>query len=210
MADNYLGKKMEDHQRAVAPARRTSRTLSQLLERNRSHRAFDTSFLVREDQLRRIVDVATKVPSARNQQALRFRMVLAEEASKVLPHIRLGGALPHLHLPAAGTEPHAFIIICSTVAVSHYVSVDLGIVAQSMLLQAVEIGLNGICIGAFDAEAISEEFGLQYEPVLILAIGRGADNIRLKSIGEGEDHRYYREDGIHYVPKVRIEDLILK
>ena len=47
MADNYLGKKMEDHQRATTPARRTSRSLSQLLERNRSHRAFDPSFRVR-------------------------------------------------------------------------------------------------------------------------------------------------------------------
>lgn len=210
MADNYLGKKMEDHQRAAAPARRTSRSLSQLLERNRSHRAFDPSFRVREDQLRRIVEVATKVPSARNQQVLRFRMVLADEAAKVLPHIRLGGALPELHLPVEGTEPNAFIIICSTAAVSHYVSVDLGIVAQSMLLQAVEIGLNGICIGAFDAKAVSEAFDLRYEPVLILAIGRGMDKIRLKEIGEEEDHRYYREDGIHYVPKVRVEDLILK
>lgn len=210
MADNYLGKKMEDHQRATVPARRTSRSLSQLLERNRSHRAFDPSFRVREDQLRRIVEVATKVPSARNQQVLRFRMVLADEAAKVLPHIRLGGALPELHLPVEGTEPNAFIIICSTAAVSHYVSVDLGIVAQSMLLQAVEIGLNGICIGAFDAKPIREAFDLRYEPVLILAIGRGADKIRLKEIGEEEDHRYYRKDGIHYVPKVRVEDLILK
>ena len=210
MADNYLGKKMEDHLRAAAPAKRTAPSLSRLLERNRSHRAYDSSFIVREDQLRRIVDVATKVPSARNQQVLRFRMVLSDEAEKVLPHIRLGGALPELHLPRAGEEPNAFIVICSTVAVSHYVSVDLGIVAQSMLLQAVEIGLNGICIGAFDAKAVKQELSLPYDPVLVLAIGRGKDNIRLKPITEDDNHAYYREDDIHYVPKVRVEDLILK
>ena len=100
-----------------------SRSLSRLLERNRSHRAFDASFRVREDQLRRIIEVATKVPSARNQQVLRFRPVLADEASKILPHIRLGGALPHLKLPVAGSEPNAFVVICSTVEMSHYVSV---------------------------------------------------------------------------------------
>ena len=83
-----------------------------------------------------------KIPSARNQQVLRFRPVLADEAPKVLPHIRLGGALPELHLPLPGTEPNAFIIICSTVAEDRYVDIDLGISAQSMLLQAVEIGLN--------------------------------------------------------------------
>ena len=187
-----------------------SRSLSRLLERNRSHRAFDASFRVREDQLRRIIEVATKVPSARNQQVLRFRPVLADEASKILPHIRLGGALPHLKLPVAGSEPNAFVVICSTVEMSHYVSVDLGIVAQSMLLQAVEIGLNGICIGAFDAKAVKEELDLKYEPCLVLAIGRGADTIRLTSIGEEENHNYYRQDGVHYVPKVRLDDLILK
>ena len=210
MADNYLGKKMEDHQRATSPAKRPRPTLSRLLERNRSHRAFDASFRVREDQLRRIIEVATKVPSARNQQVLRFRPVLADEASKILPHIRLGGALPELKLPVAGTEPNAFVVICSTVEMSHYVSVDLGIVVQSMLLQAVEIGLNGICIGAFDAKAVKEELGLPCEPLLVLAIGRGKDNIRLTEISAEENHNYYRQDGVHYVPKVRVEDLILK
>ena len=148
MADNYLGKKMEDHMRASAPKRATTRSLMRLLEKNRSHLSFDSAFKVREDQLRRIIEVATKIPSARNQQVLRFRPVLADEAHKVLPHIRLGGALPELHLPEKGSEPNAFIVICSTVPEERYVSVDLGIAAQSMLLQAVEIGLNGICIGA--------------------------------------------------------------
>ena len=212
MADDYLGKKMEEYMRGGSVPKRASnhRNLMRLLEKNRSHRAYDSSFKVREDQLRRIIEVATKVPSARNQQMLRFRPVLADEASAVLPHIRLGGALPELHLPEKGSEPNAFIVICSTVPEDRYVSVDMGIVAQSMLLQAVEIGLNGICIGAFDAKPIREAFDLRYEPVLILAIGRGADKILLKEIGEEEDHRYYRKDGIHYVPKVRVEDLILK
>ena len=56
------------------------RNLMRLLEKNRSHRAYDSSFKVREDQLRRIIEVATTVPSARNQQVLRFRPVLADEA----------------------------------------------------------------------------------------------------------------------------------
>ena len=210
MADNYLGKKMEDHMRALAPKRATTRSLMRLLEKNRSHRSFDSAFKVREDQLRRIIEVATKIPSARNQQVLRFRPVLEDEAHKVLPHIRLGGALPELHLPEKGSEPNAFIVICSTVPEERYVSVDLGIAAQSMLLQAVEIGLNGICIGAFDRGAVQRELLLDLEPLLVLAIGRGTDNIRLVEIDENENHSYYRRDGVHYVPKVRLEELIIK
>ena len=113
-----------------------------LLLRNRSYRGYDTHFVVREDQLRSIIAVNTRIPSARNAQVLRFRPVLADEADKVLPHIRLGGALPELHLPLPGTEPRAFIIVCTTVPEDRYVDMDLGISAQSMLLRAAEIGLN--------------------------------------------------------------------
>jgi hypothetical protein len=136
--------------------------------------------------------------------------VLSDEAAKVLKHIRLGGALPELHLPYEGTEPNAFIVVCSTVEDSHYVSVDLGIVAQSMLLQAVEIGLGGICIGAFDHEPIKKALNLKYEPALVLAIGRPNEHIELKECHEGDTLTYYRDGNTHYVPKIAINDLILK
>lgn len=209
MADNYLEKKMEDY-KAAQPAKRRAATLRRLLLHNRSYRGYDASFKVREDQLHRIIEVATLCPSARNQQVLRFRPVLGEEATTVLRHIRLGGALPELHLPMPGTEPNAFIVICSTVEESKYVDIDLGIVAQSMLLQAVEIGLGGICIGAFDHEPIKEALKLPYEPLLVVAIGRPNERIELKECSEGDSLTYYREGDTHYVPKLSINDLILK
>lgn len=211
MADNYLGKKMEDHYSATpAKSRKSHPSLLKLLQRNRSHRAYDVSFQVREDQLRRIIGVNRYTPSARNQQVLRFRMVLSDEAEKVLPHIRLGAALPELNLPQKGSEPRAFIIICSIAEESRFVDIDLGIAAQSMLLQATEIGLNGICIAAFDKQRIKEQFNLPYEPLMILAIGRGKDNIVLTEIKANESHNYYRKDGTHYVPKLSFEELIIK
>ena len=209
MADNYLEKKMEDYL-SQQPTKRRVATLRRLLQHNRSYRGYDASFKVREDQLRRIIEVATLCPSARNQQVLRFRPVLGDQATELLRHIRLGGALPELHLPFKGTEPNAFIVICSTIEESKYVDIDLGIVAQSMLLQAVEIGLGGICIGAFDHEPTKQLLGLKYEPLLVLAIGRPAEHIELKECGAEESLTYYREEGIHYVPKIRVDDLILK
>ncbi len=209
MADNYLEKKMEDY-RASQPTKRRTATLRRLLQHNRSYRGYDNSFVVREDQLRRIIEVATLCPSARNQQVLRFRPVLKDESDKVLSHIRLGGALPELHLPFPGSEPNAFVVICSTVEESKYVDMDLGIVAQSMLLQATEIGLGGICIGAFDHEPIKEALNLPYEPLLVLAIGRPKESIELVECHEGDSLTYYRNNNIHYVPKLSLEDLILK
>lgn len=209
MADNYLEKKMEDY-RASQPTKRRTATLRRLLQHNRSYRGYDNSFVVRQDQLRRIIEVATLCPSARNQQVLRFRPVLKDESDKVLSHIRLGGALPELHLPFPGSEPNAFVVICSTVEESKYVDMDLGIVAQSMLLQATEIGLGGICIGAFDHEPIKQALNLAYEPLLVLAIGRPKESIELVECHEGDSLTYYRNNDIHYVPKLSLDDLILK
>lgn len=209
MADNYLEKRMEDF-RNQTPVRRRVATLGRLLLRNRSYRGYDSKFVVRDDQLRSIIETATLCPSARNQQVLRFRPVLSDEADKVLQHIRLGGALPELHLPFPGTEPRAFVVICSTVEESKYVDIDLGIAAQSMLLRATELGLGGICIGAFDHAEIRELLELPYEPLLVLAIGRPAEHIELKECHEGDSLTYYREGDVHYVPKICVDDLIIK
>ena len=209
MADNYLEKRMEDY-RNQQPAKKRVATLQRLLKANRSYRGYDSKFKVRPDQLRRIIETATLCPSARNQQVLRFRPVLGDEAAKVLKHIRLGGALPELHLPFEGTEPNAFVVVCSTVEDSHYVSVDLGIVAQTMLLQATEMGLGGICIGAFDHAEVKEALALKYDPLLVIAIGRPAERIELVEVNEGDNLTYYRKDGVHYVPKIKVDDLILK
>ena len=210
MADNYLEKKMEEYRsRSVAPKRPSATSLNRLLLLNRSHRGYDQRRVVTLDELRRIVSVNTRIPSARNQQCLRFRMVTADEAQLVLPHIKLGSALPDLHLPTKGTEPQAFIIVCSTIEENKWVDMDLGISAQSMLLKGTEMGLNGICIGAFNAQAITKAFALPYTPLLVIAIGKGAEQIQLTEMAEGDSHTYYRKEGIHYVPKVKLDDLLI-
>ena len=68
MADNYLEKKMEEYRsRSVASKRPSTVSLSRLLLLNRSHRGYDQRKVVTIDELRRIVNVNTRIPSARNQ-----------------------------------------------------------------------------------------------------------------------------------------------
>lgn len=210
MADNYLGKKMEDFLAGKTTTSKRTMTFAKLVAKNRSYRGFDNTFTVRADQLHRIMEVVPACPSARNRQALRLRAVLHDEAEKVLPFIRLGGALRDMKLPLPGMEPRAFIVICSTDAEDKYINMDIGIIAQTMLLQATEIGLNGICIGAFDHEAVQQSLNLPLEPLLIVAIGKGAESIKMVDITEGESHNYYRIDGVHYVPKLPLDAILIK
>lgn len=212
MADNFLESRFDDFRKAKKQTviRQTGHSLDTLLIKNRSYRGYDPTRVVSIETLRMIVGVNNKIPSARNQQVLRFKLVTRDSgSSEVLQHIKLGGALPELHLPFPGTEPEAFIIVCTTVPENRMVDIDAGISVQSMLLKTVEMGLNGIIIGAFNKEAIIKAFELPYEPLLIIAIGQGNECIRLAEIGENDDHKYYRREGTHYVPKVKTDDLII-
>lgn len=213
MADNYLENKFDallSGGNARRVVKRNNPSLDTLLHRSRSVRGYDSSFKVSEDTLRKIVEVNTLLPSGRNQQVLRFRIVTSSSgASDVLANIRMGGALPELHLPLPGTEPEAFIIVCSEEAENRIIDMDLGISLHGMALKAAEMGLGSLIICSLNKEAIMKALGLEIQPLAILAVGKSSESIFLKPIKANEDHNYYRKDGIHYVPKVCLQDLLI-
>ncbi len=212
MADNYLEKRYEEVFGQDAGHRRTPQrpALDTLLLHNRSYRGFDREYVVHRRQLDAMIAVNTRVASSVNMQRLRFRPVVrGPEADAVNRYIRMGRGLPHLQLPFPGREPEAFIVVCSTVAENPGIDIDLGISVQSMLLKAVEMGLGGLIIRNFDREPIREALGLPYEPICVVAVGKPAEQIELVPVHEGEALKYYRRDGVHYVPKLTAEDLTL-
>ena len=211
MADNYLEKRYEEVFKSGGKAvNRHSPGVETLMRRTRSYRAYDQSYEVMEIQLEAIVRANTLVASARNQQALRFRLLTRASGSVRMQGLyRLGRALPELHLPAPGTEPEAFIVICSVLPECKNIDIDLGISCQSMLLKATEMGLQGVIICNFDRDAVRTEFDLPYEPLAILAVGKGTETIELVDATAGDNLNYYRKDGVHYVPKLGLADIII-
>ena len=219
MADNYLEKKFDEfYNGKKAAVKHPGVSLDALLTRNRSCRGYQKEYKVHRLQLERIVGVCCKVASAMNRQPLRFRLVTAADGADaggrrpsdvVLGHIRLGGALPELHLPLPGTEPEAFIIVCSAVPEDRYVDMDLGIAAQSMLLKATELGLGGIVVCAFDREALKRDLALPLDPLAVIAIGKPAEKFELRPASASGSLKYYREDGVHVVPKIQLPELLI-
>ena len=211
MADNYLEKRYEETLGSNKPkVKRIGHTVDELLMKSRSHRGYNQAYVVSRAELERIVGVCSRIPSGCNQQVLRYFLVTKETgAEQVLPLIRMGAALPELHLPYPGTAPEAFIICCSTAKESKLVDIDLGISLQSMALKAVEMGLNTLMIGAFNREKLKETFNLELEPLMLLAVGKGIEHIELVLTDADAPRAYYRHEGTHYVPKVRSSELIL-
>ena len=211
MADNYLERREEALRSAGRTVvRRNTPSLDTLLLRNRSHRAFDASYEVAMRQLEAIVSVNPKIPSSKNGQVFRFKLIDAASGGRdFCRFLRFGAYLPELKLPVPGTEPQAFIVVCSTLPESPSVDIDLGIALQSMALKAVEIGLNALIVRAFNRQEVKDALCLELEPLAVLAVGKGTDKIELVEVPEGADLRYYRKDGVHYVPKISLKDLLL-
>ena len=190
--------------------------LKDLVRRNRSFRGYDHSVKLTRDQLTELVELARLCPSSVNMQPLRYRLVYGEdEVSRLQKETRWAKGLPELHLPHPGKEPSAFIVICQDDRIDGNLSRfqrDVGIVAQTMLLGAVEMGFGGIMIGNFTAGSVRETLGLDehIHPLLIVALGMPDEEIILTEVGEDGSTAYYRDaQDRHYVPKRKIEDLLL-
>lgn len=209
MADNYLENRMEELKASRPKIVRNHTSLDTLLKRNRSYRGYDSGTPLTREMLLEIVSVAALVPSGMNAQALRFRPVTANEAHLIHPLIKLGAALPEEHLPHKGEEPQGYIVICGARQEDKVLDIDLGIAAQSILLKAVDMGLNGIVILNFNPASVKEALNLALEPLAIIGLGKGTERIFLMPAHQGDSLKYYRKDGVHYVPKLTPEDLIL-
>lgn len=89
---------------------------------------------------------------------------------------------------------------------------DAGIAAQSMLLGLNDMGLGGCMMGSFKRNQLKELFNLEptYEIVLVLAVGKPAENVVIDPMKPGDDVKYFRdEEGIHHVPKRTLDELII-
>ena len=78
------------------------------------------------------------------------------------------------------------------------------------MLAAAEKELGGCMLGAFSAEKVSDALGIgeRYIPMLILALGK-PDEVAVLEDSEDGKTSYYRESGIHRVPKRKLEDIII-
>ncbi len=188
--------------------------LENLVLKNRSYRSYDESRKVTREELLYFVDLARKTPSTRNQQPLCYRLVhTSEECAKVLP-LTGWAALLNIKLPPEGHAPTAYIIICcdTTAATPNFEKFwrDVGITAQTITLAATEKGLGGCMIGSFSPEKICAALNIpeKYRPMLVIALGKPDEMIKMVEAENGKVN-YYRENGVHIVPKRPLDEIII-
>lgn len=182
----------------------------ELVLKNRSTRAFDPERRISREELEQLVDLARLTPSAVNLQPLKYLLSWQEETNAlILAHTAWAGLLKDISLPPEGKGPAGYIVICIDTRIAKNAATDVGIAAQTILLGAAEKGLSGCMIGAIDPK-LHDLLGLkeQYRISLIVALGKGAEDIRLTET-KGNDTAYYREGDAHYVPKRPLEEILI-
>jgi len=187
--------------------------LKGLILKSRSYRRFCQEKPVKAEALKELVDLARLSPSASNLQPLKYILSCdREKNAKIFPHLAWAGYLKDWKGPAEGERPAAYIIILGDTGISKAFGCDHGIAAQSILLGAVEKGLGGCIIGSINQDGLRQalEIDRRYEILLVIALGRPKELVKVEKVKEDGDIRYWRDEkGGHHVPKRPLEELIL-
>ena len=185
-----------------------------LVKQNRSYRRFRESVKIERETLRECIELARLSASGANAQPLKY--VISNDPTtnaKVFATLSWAGYMPDWPGPSEGERPSAYVVILLDTQLRKDAGCDHGIVSQSILLGAVEKGLGGCILGSIRRQDLSEALLLpsHFEILLVLALGKPAETVRVEKVGADGDIKYWRdEDGVHHVPKRTLDELIIE
>lgn len=187
--------------------------IKELILKTRSFRRFDESVALDEQTLRELVDLARQSASGANKQPLKYVLSWQPERNAaIFENLAWAGYLKDWPGPTEGERPTGYVIILLDKTLSDGAGVDHGIAAHSILLGATERGLGGCMIGSIRRNLVQQALAIpeQYDILLVVALGKPVETVVLEDVGEDGSIEYWRDaEGVHHVPKRKLDDLIV-
>ena len=188
--------------------------LKDLVLKTRSYRRFYEEEQISLETLHELIDLARFTASSVNFQSRRYKLVNSkEENERVFETLAWAGLLKDWKGPEEGERPSAYVIVLHDKNVNVIKHRDEGIAVQTILLGASEKGLGGCMFGSVNRDKLAKSFDIdieKYEIGLVVALGKPKETVKLVDIPESGNTAYYRdENGVHYVPKRSLDDLII-
>lgn len=187
--------------------------IKELVLKNRSYRRFDANVLVNTQTLYDLVELARICPSAANLQPIKYYLSNSADLNDIIfSKLAWAGYLKDWAGPQQDEQPSAYIIILGDKSIKADFGIDPGIVAQTMLLGAVEKGLGGCMIASVRRQELHQALNLpdELEIVLVIALGKPVETVVLEDLPTDGSIRYYRDaQQVHHVPKRSLQDLIV-
>jgi nitroreductase len=184
-----------------------------LVLKNRSYRRFYEEVDITPETLTELVDLGRLSASAMNAQPLKYILSCKRQNnSLIFPHLVWAAFLKTWPGPAEGERPSAYIIVLGDTEISRFWDYDAGIAAQSILLGATERGLGGCMIANIRKEGLRRALKIppRYEILLVLALGKPREKVVIETVAGDGNTRYWRNgEGVHHVPKRRLDEVII-
>jgi len=160
-----------------AAAAAAASPLDALLDRRRMVRSF-TAEPVDDATVRRLIDTATRAPSAGHKQPWAFVVVRDEARRRALAHAALGQTFV--------AEAPVVIVPCADPAqarerygerAERYALIDTSFASLLLLLAVVEEGLGACFVGAFDDAAVKRLIAAPagVQPLAVVPVGHPAE-----------------------------------
>jgi nitroreductase len=186
--------------------------IKELTYRNRSFRRFYQNEAVSMETLSSLVDLARHSACGGNLQSLKYILSCSPSTNKTI-FKRLGWAayLKDWPGPVEGERPSAYIVVLGDTRINKNFFCDHGIACQSMLLGAVEKGLGGCILATINRDGLRGDLKIdeRFEILLVLALGKPKEIVKVEYIEAGGDIKYWRdEEGVHHVPKRPLQEII--
>lgn len=186
--------------------------LRELVEKNRSYRRFCEEKTIDRCDLEEFINISRMTPSGANRQLTRYMISnTKDENALIFSCLRWAAYYKDWDGPEEGERPSAYIIMLLPEKAE--AMWDEGIKGQTILLAAAEKGIGGCFIGNIDKNLLMEKLSIPngYKVDLVIALGYPNENVILHDVSAEDDIKYYRDkDGNQHVPKIKLEDLIIR
>lgn len=184
-----------------------------LVEKTRSYRRFHQDHIIELETLKELVDLARLSAAAGNLQPLKYMLSNEPETNaKIIQHLGWAGYLKDWPGPSEGEQPSAYIIVLGDTRICKSFGCDHGIACQNIMLGAAEKGLGGCMIGSVNRERLRNDLNIpdHLEILLVVALGTPKETVVLETVEPDGDIKYWRDkEGMHHVPKRKLEDIIV-
>lgn len=188
--------------------------IKDLVYKNRSYRRFHQDVPIELETLHQLVDLARHSASGANKQSLKYILSCDNRTNELIfKRLAWAAALKDWPGPKQGERPSAYVVLLGDTSIHTDFFCDHGIACQSMLLGAVEQGLGGCILGSINRDKLREDLNIEerFTILLVLALGKPKEEVRIEYIASGGDTTYWRDEaGIHHVPKRPLGEIILK
>jgi nitroreductase len=187
--------------------------MEELVRKTRSYRRFHEDHAIGMETLKGLVELARLSASGRNLQPLKY-MLSNQKAmnDRIFPELAWAGYLKDWSGPVPGERPSAYIVVLGDQRLTKDFGSDPGIASQSILLGATSQGLGGCLIGSVKRDRLREVLHVpaHLEIVLVIALGKPKEIVRIDPLGPDGDIKYWRDaEGVHHVPKRALEEIIV-